>query len=356
MRVRCRIDGVLHNIRSYPLEMHPNLISRIKIMSQLDIGERRKPQDGRIELPISGREFDIRVSILPLRKGEKVVMRLLDKSKVQINLSELGFEPEQEKIFRHHLAMPHEIILVTGPTGSGKTTTLYGALNKINSPEKNIITVEDPVEYDLPGVNQVQVNLKANLTFVSALRSILRQDPDIVMIGEIRDVETAEIAIQAALTGHLVLSTLHTNDACGAVTRLIDMGIPPFLIASSLGLVLAQRLPRRLCPACKSPQEITPAISKLFPDTPTDDLIIYRPQGCPQCDNSGYRGRTAIYEILELSTDIEKLIMERATSREIARQAQRQGFKDLRRAGLAKVLSGVTSLDEVLRLSLELRE
>ena len=356
VRVRCRIDGVLHNIRSYPLEMHPNLISRIKIMSQLDIGERRKPQDGRIELPISGREFDIRVSILPLRKGEKVVMRLLDKSKVKINLSELGFEPEQEKIFRRHLAMPHEIILVTGPTGSGKTTTLYGALNKINSPEKNIITVEDPVEYDLPGVNQVQVNLKADLTFVSALRSILRQDPDIVMIGEIRDVDTAEIAIQAALTGHLVLSTLHTNDACGAVTRLIDMGIPPFLIASSLGLVLAQRLPRRLCPACKTKQEVTPAINELFPETPAHELIIYRPQGCPQCDNSGYRGRTAIYEILEPSQEIEKLIMAQASSREIARQAALEGFHNLRQSGLAKVLSGVTSLDEVLRLSLEHKE
>jgi type IV pilus assembly protein PilB len=356
VRVRCRVDGLLKNIRAYPMEMHPNLISRIKIMSQLDIGERRKPQDGRIELPISGKEFDIRVSILPLNKGEKVVMRLLDKSKVKINLADLGFEPEQEKIFRDHLAMPHEIILVTGPTGSGKTTTLYGALNKINTPEKNIVTVEDPVEYDLTGVNQVQVNLKANLTFVSSLRSILRQDPDIVMIGEIRDVETAEIAIQAALTGHLVLSTLHTNDSCGAVARLIDMGIPPFLIASSLGLVLAQRLPRRLCPACKERQEITPSIAELFPGRPLADIVIYRPKGCNQCENTGFRGRTAIYEILELSKEIEKLIMEQASSREIARQAAREGFQNLRQAGLVKVLRGVTSLDEILRLSLEHKE
>ncbi len=356
VRVRCRVDGLLKNIRSYPLEMHPNLISRIKIMSQLDIGERRKPQDGRIELPISGKEFDIRVSILPLSNGEKVVMRLLDKSKVKIDLADLGFEPEQERIFRQHLAMPHEIILVTGPTGSGKTTTLYGALNKINSPEKNIVTVEDPVEYDLAGVNQVQVNLKANLTFVSSLRSILRQDPDIVMIGEIRDVETAEIAIQAALTGHLVLSTLHTNDSCGAVARLIDMGIPPFLIASSLGLVLAQRLPRRLCPVCKEVQEVTPSIAELFPDTPQEEIVIYRPKGCPRCESTGFRGRTAIYEILELSNEIEKLIMEQASSREIARQAAREGFQNLRMAGLAKVLKGITSLDEVLRLSLEHKE
>jgi type IV pilus assembly protein PilB len=356
VRVRCRVDGLLKNIRSYPMEMHPNLISRIKIMSQLDIGERRKPQDGRIELPIAGKEFDIRVSILPLSKGEKVVMRLLDKSKVKINLADLGFEPEQERIFRHHLAMPHEIILVTGPTGSGKTTTLYGALNKINTPEKNIVTVEDPVEYDLVGVNQVQVNLKANLTFVSALRSILRQDPDIVMIGEIRDVETAEIAIQAALTGHLVLSTLHTNDSCGAVARLIDMGIPPFLIASSLGLVLAQRLPRRLCPACKERQEITPSLAELFPGRPLEEIVIYRPKGCPQCENSGFRGRTAIYEILEPSKEIEKLIMEQASSRDIARQAAREGFQNLRQAGLTKVLAGITSLDEILRLSLEQKE
>ncbi len=356
VRVRCRVDGILRNIRTYSLEMHPNLISRIKIMSQLDIGERRKPQDGRIEIPISGKEFDIRVSILPLRNGEKVVMRLLDKSKVKIDLADLGFEPEQEKIFRHHLAMPHEIILVTGPTGSGKTTTLYGALNKINSPGKNIITVEDPVEYDLAGVNQVQVNIKANLTFVSALRSILRQDPDIIMIGEIRDVETAEIAIQAALTGHLVLSTLHTNDSCGAVARLLDMKIPPFLIASSLGLVLAQRLPRRLCPHCKETVEITPALAELFHWLPEDELLIYGAKGCPHCEDTGYRGRIAIYELLELSKVIEKMIMEQASSHEIARQAALEGFQNLRQAGLAKVVAGTTSLDEVLRLSLGHKE
>ncbi len=352
VRVRCRVDGLLKIIKEYPLDMFSSLISRIKIMAQLDIGERRKPQDGRFEVPVAGKEFDVRVSILPLSKGEKAVLRLLDKSKVRVDLGDLGFNPAQQQNFEEHLTMPHEIILVTGPTGSGKTTTLYGALNKINSPDKNIITVEDPVEYEMSGINQVQVNVKADLTFVSALRSILRQDPDVIMIGEVRDVETAEIAIQAALTGHLVLSTLHTNDSCGAVARLLDMGIPPFLIASSLGLIIAQRLPRKLCQRCRSKIEITDAIRALFPYPLAADATIYGIGGCPACEATGFKGRTAIYEMLEISPTLEQLIMDQASSGALSRQAKAEGFENLRQAGLAKVLDGTTSLDEVLRLSL----
>ena len=356
VRVRCRVDGLLKVIREYPLEHHSSIISRIKILAQLDIGERRKPQDGRFEVPVAGKEFDIRVSVLPLSKGEKVVLRLLDKAKVRIDLADLGFSPEQKAHFEEHLQRPHEIILVTGPTGSGKTTSLYAALNRINSPVKNIITVEDPVEYEMSGINQVQVNPKADLTFVSALRSILRQDPDVIMIGEIRDVDTAEIAIQAALTGHLVLSTLHTNDSCGAVARLLDMGIPPFLIASSLGLVIAQRLPRKLCPHCKSPMQVTPAINELFSEPLPAETTLFGIKGCPQCEATGYKGRTAIYEMLEISPALEQLIMARASSGELARQAGKEGFENLRQAGLNKVLTGITSLDEVMRLSLAEKE
>ncbi len=351
VRIRIRVDGLLKHMRNFPMEMLPSLVSRIKIMSQLDIGERRKPQDGRFEIPISGREFDIRVSTLPLNNGEKVVLRLLDKSKVKIGLHDLGFEPEQQKIFENHLKQPHEIILVTGPTGSGKTTTLYAALNQINSVEKNIVTVEDPVEYELKGINQVQVNPKANLTFVSALRSILRQDPDVVMIGEIRDVETAEIAIQAALTGHLVLSTLHTNDASGAVARLIDMSIPPFLIASSVGLVLAQRLIRKLCSCRESFQPEDNVMLELGLDH-NEKQFFFRPTGCPKCEFSGYRGRLAIYEVLTISTEIESLIMKKGSSHELYRQGRKEGMMSLRDSGLKKVISGITSLDEVLRITL----
>ncbi|MBC8318331.1 MAG: Flp pilus assembly complex ATPase component TadA [Desulfobulbaceae bacterium] len=356
LRVRYRVDGLLRKSLEYPVEMHPSLVSRIKIVSQLDIGERRKPQDGRFDIPISGKEFDIRVSILPLSCGEKVVMRLLDKSKIQIGLRDLGFEKEQQDIFEKHLSQPHEIILVTGPTGSGKTTTLYAALNKINGIDKNIVTVEDPVEYELKGVNQVQVNPKADLTFVTALRSILRQDPDVVMIGEIRDVETAEIAIQSALTGHLVLSTLHTNDACGAVARLIDMGIPPFLIASSLGLVVAQRLLRCLCKHCKESFTPPEEVWQEFNIEYDKDKVLYKPVGCLHCEQTGYHGRTAIYETLSVSTTIGELIMARSSSHEIAKQARKEGFKGLRQAGIKKMLAGITSLDEVLRVSMDSQE
>ncbi|MBU0485837.1 MAG: Flp pilus assembly complex ATPase component TadA [Proteobacteria bacterium] len=356
LRARFRVDGMLKVGKEYPIEMHPSIISRIKIISQQDIGERRKPQDGRFEIPISGRNFDIRVSTLPLNHGEKIVMRLLDKSKIKISLKDLGFNTIQQKFFEEHLHHPHEILLVTGPTGSGKTTTLYGSLNYINSIDMNIVTVEDPVEYELEGINQVQVNPKADLTFASALRSILRQDPDVVMIGEIRDVETAEIAIQSALTGHLVLSTLHTNDACGAITRLIDMGIPPFLIASALGMVVAQRLVRVLCTSCKKPFKPPAALQQDMGLEFDSELTIYRSPGCNKCDATGFKGRIAIYEILPISKEIEELIMTRASSHELYRQAISEGMVSLRQAGLEKVLAGMTSLDEILRVTMESKE
>ena len=352
-RVRFRVDGMLKVAKEYSIDLLPGVVSRIKIISQLDIGERRKPQDGRFEAPVAGKSFDVRVSTLPLNEGEKVVMRLLDKSKIKIDLKDLGFDPAQQKTFEEHLHHPHEIILVTGPTGSGKTTTLYGALNQINSVDKNIITVEDPVEYELLGVNQVQVNTKADLTFASALRSILRQDPDVVMIGEIRDIETAEIAIQAALTGHLVLSTLHTNDACGAISRLLEMGIAPFLIASSLGLVLAQRLLRLICPKCKRQYTLPDELKKTFDLAPDEDVVVYQPVGCDECDQRGYKGRLAIYEILELSKDIEKMIMTKASSTEIYRLALSEGLVSLRKSGISKMMEGFTSADEVFRVSME---
>jgi len=355
-RVRIRVDGVLHAFREYPMELHPNIVSRIKIMANLDIGERRKPQDGRFEITVAGRSFDVRTSTLPLNRGEKVVMRLLDKSKIKIDLHGLGFGQEQYRVFSEHLERPHEIILVTGPTGSGKTTTLYGALNQINDVGRNIVTVEDPVEYELRGVNQVQINPKADLTFVTALRSILRQDPDVVMIGEIRDVETAEIAMQAALTGHLVLSTLHTNDAAGAITRLVDMGIAPFLIASSVGLVVAQRLVRLLCPHCKQrfvpPEEVQRDMGLDY----DADRNFFRAVGCPQCDGSGYFGRIAIYEILPVSDAIASMIMEKASSRTLFRQAQNEGLVSLREAGLSKVQAGLTSLEELMRVTMADKE
>ena len=353
VRVRFRVDGLLRVAREQPIDMLPAIVSRIKILSRLDIGERRKPQDGRFELPISGRAFDIRVSTLPLNDGEKVVMRLLDKAKVKVDLKFLGFEPEQQRIFEKHLRRPHEIILVTGPTGSGKTTTLYGALNLINSVDKNIITVEDPVEYELMGVNQVQTNLKAGRTFASSLRSILRQDPDVIMIGEIRDAETAEIATQAALTGHLVLSTLHTNDASGAISRLVEMGIPPFLIASSLGLVLSQRLLRRLCLHCRQKYEMAATLRQDFGLTVEQAASCYQSVGCNECDHSGYRGRVAIYEVFAMSKEIERLIMANASSRDIYRQAMAEGLVSLRQAGINKMLEGLTSASEVYRVSME---
>ncbi|HFQ82044.1 MAG TPA: type II secretion system protein GspE [Desulfobacterales bacterium] len=353
LRFRFRIDGMLRVAKKYPIAMLPAIISRIKIMSMLDIGERRNPQDGRFELPILGHSFDVRVSTLPLNRGEKIVMRLLDKARVNVNLKDLGFEKKQQELFEKHLFNPHEIILVTGPTGSGKTTTLYGALNLINSIDKNIVTVEDPVEYELIGVNQVQTNAKAGLSFASALRSILRQDPDVVMIGEIRDEETAEIAIQAALTGHLVLSTLHTNNASGAISRLVEMGIPPFLITSAVGLILAQRLIRRLCPECR--REIKHAANiledlGLAPDHP---VTLYGPGKCSKCEHLGYKGRIAIYEVLTISSKLEDMIMDRVSTGEITRQAQAEGLVTLHQSAVKAMLAGITSPEEIYRLSIE---
>ena len=356
LRIRFRVDGLLRITKEYPIEMHPSIVSRIKIISKQDIGERRKPQDGRFVMPISGRDFDIRVSTLPLSHGEKIVMRMLDKAKVSIGLGEIGFTVGQQESFSGHLHHPHEILLVTGPTGSGKTTTLYSAINTINSIDKNIVTVEDPVEYELAGINQVQVNPRANLTFASALRSILRQDPDVVMIGEIRDVETAEIAIQSALTGHLVLSTLHTNDACGSIIRLIDMGIPPFLIASALGMVVAQRLVRVLCPSCKEPFTPPASLQKLMDIEFDPELLIYQSPGCDKCKNTGFRGRIGIFEVLPISKKIEDLIMARTSSHDLYRQATAEGMVSLRKAGIEKVLAGLTSIDEVLRVSIDSKE
>lgn len=322
VNVRYRIDGVLHNSLNLPLQIKSSLITRFKIMAHLDISERRLPQDGRIKLKISGKEVDFRVSTLPIIYGEKVVLRVLEKSSLQLDLTKLGFEEISLKFFSEALAKPYGMILVTGPTGSGKTTTLYSALMKLNKPGVNIMTVEDPVEYSFPGINQVQVKEDIGLTFASALRAFLRQDPDIIMVGEIRDFETAEIAVKAALTGHLVLSTLHTNDAASTITRLINMGIEPFLISSSLILIIAQRLVRKLCSHCKKEEKYSKEnlIKIGFPEDLTEQIKIYSPQGCPECNNTGYSGRIALYEVMPIKEEIKELILTGAPATEIKKK------------------------------------
>ena len=354
LRVRFRIDGVLHEVMSPPKSVQAGITSRLKIMADINIAERRIPQDGRISVVVQGKAIDIRVATLPTVHGEKIVMRLLDKSSVLLQLQDLGFLPQNFTRFEQSYRKPYGMILVTGPTGSGKSTTLYATLNILNRPEVNIITVEDPVEYQLPGVNQVQTNNKAGLTFASALRSILRSDPDIVLIGEIRDRETAQISIEAALTGHLVLSTLHTNDAPSALTRLVEMGIEPFLVASSLDCVLAQRLARKLCERCKEPyapsaEELTTA---RFPFDPEEELPkLYRGVGCTACGNTGYKGRMAIHEVMTVTEDIERLLTEQhASSEDIARHAHEQGMLSLRMDGMEKVRMGLTSIEEIFRV------
>jgi type IV pilus assembly protein PilB len=353
LRVRFRIDGVLHEVMKPPKSVQAGITSRLKIMAEINIAERRIPQDGRIGLVVAGKQIDLRVATLPTVHGEKIVMRILDKSSVLLELSDLGFMPENYTRFEESFRKPYGAILVTGPTGSGKSTTLYATLNILNRPEVNVITVEDPVEYQLPGVNQVQTNVKAGLTFASALRSILRSDPDVCLIGEIRDRETAQIAIEAALTGHLVLSTLHTNDAPSALTRLVEMGIEPFLVASSLDCVLAQRLARKLCPRCKEPyapteQELNAAH---FEYDPAEELPkLYRPVGCTACGNTGYKGRMAIHEVMTITEDIERLVAEQASAEEIGKVARSQGMKTLRQDGLEKVREGFTSIEEILRV------
>jgi type IV pilus assembly protein PilB len=352
--VRFRIDGVLHEIMSIPRRMQSGVISRLKIMAELDIAERRVPQDGRIGLMVGGKPIDMRVATLPTVYGEKIVMRLLDKSNVMLDLEDLGFAEKALKRFHKSFTKPYGAILVTGPTGSGKSTTLYAALNILNSPEKNIITVEDPVEYRLTGINQVQVNTRAGMTFAAALRSILRCDPDIVMVGEIRDRETALIAIESALTGHLVLSTLHTNDAPGALSRLTEMGIEPFLTSSAVDAVLAQRLARRLCSHCKEPYTATKEMLRKNDFPPEvcdrDDVVLHRAKGCSRCNNTGYKGRLGLYEVMIVSEAIRRLTVERKSADEIGRVAAAEGMKSLREDGIDKVLLGMTSVEEIARV------
>jgi len=353
LRVRFRIDGVLHEIMRSPKTIQSGVISRLKIMADINIAERRIPQDGRMSVTSNGHKIDLRVATLPTVWGEKVVMRILDNSTAMLKLSDLGFGDANYEIYSQSFTKPYGMILVTGPTGSGKSTTLYATLNIVSRPEVNVITVEDPVEYRLPGINQVQTNVKAGLTFAAALRSILRSDPDIVLLGEIRDHETAQIAIEAALTGHLVLSTLHTNDAPSAITRLTEMGIEPFLVGSALDCVLAQRLARRLCPKCKEAYVPTAEMMRdmRFPWSPEQQLpTLYRPVGCSACAKTGYKGRLALHEVMAVTEDIERLAVEHASALTIGNVAREQGMITLRDDGLAKVLAGHTSIEEILRV------
>ncbi|MBI3009044.1 MAG: type II secretion system ATPase GspE [Candidatus Omnitrophica bacterium] len=355
VRVRYRIDGILYDTLSPPKKFHHAIVSRIKVMSHLNIAERRLPQDGRTSVKIGDKEFDIRISIVPTAFGERVVLRLLDKSSILLGLEELGLSKERLDKFNAAIGHTHGIILVTGPTGSGKTTTLYAALSRLNSPDKNIITVEDPVEYQLPGVGQIQVQPKIGLTFANGLRSILRQDPNIMMVGEIRDMETAEIAIHASLTGHLVFSTLHTNDSAGAITRLLDMGIEPYLASSSLIAIMAQRLVRTVCAGCKesyNPEEESLREIGIDPSR-VQIKELYQGKGCNLCLNTGYRGRTGIYEMLLMDQDIRNLVLNRADSNTIKKKAQEKGMITLREDGARKILDGITTIEEVLRVTQE---
>jgi type IV pilus assembly protein PilB len=353
LRVRYRIDGVLKDAHHSPKNIQNGVVSRLKIMADMNIAERRVPQDGRLSINHQGRRIDLRVATLPTVWGEKVVARILDNSNTQMALQDLGFSDGNFKRFEESYSKPYGMILATGPTGSGKSTTLYATLNQLNRPDVNVITVEDPVEYRLAGINQVQVNTKAGLTFASALRSILRSDPDIVLIGEIRDHETAQIAVEAALTGHLVLSTLHTNDAPSAVTRLVEMGIEPFLVGSALDVVVAQRLCRQLCERCKTSYQPEPhELQRVgYPWSEGDPLpVLYRPTGCSACSQTGYRGRLALHEVMSVSEEISRLTVERASTDEIARVAKDQGMSELKHDGWFKVSQGRTSIEEVLRV------
>ncbi|HTO95420.1 MAG TPA: type II secretion system ATPase GspE [Myxococcales bacterium] len=356
--VRFRVDGVLQEVIRPPKRFQNSIISRVKIMGGLNIAEKRLPQDGRIRVKLAGRDIDIRLSTTPTVFGERVVMRLLDKSTVLLDLVEIGMDKEQLRIMESLIHKSHGIVLVTGPTGSGKTTTLYAALSKINRPDLNIMTIEDPVEYQLQGISQTAVNPKIELTFANGLRSFLRQDPDVIMVGEIRDLETAEIAIQASLTGHLVFSTVHTNDAAGAVTRLVDMGVEPFLVASSLMGVLAQRLVRVLCKDCRMPYFPTPEELKEIGLTPEEVRegsggMLYKPAGCDQCNHTGYRGRTGIYEMMLLDDDLRQLVLKNVDSGTIKRQAVSKGMRTLMDDGAQKVLRGISSVAEVLSVTQE---
>jgi len=356
LSVRYRVDGVLHDVESPPKRLAAPVISRIKIMANLDIAERRLPQDGRIRLRVQGKEIDLRVSTVPTMHGESVVMRILDKGGVALDFHKLGFAEDTLAAFIEVLQQPHGILLVTGPTGSGKTTTLYTALDRLNQPDVKILTVEDPVEYQMVGINQIQVKPQIDLTFANALRSIVRQDPDVIMIGEIRDLETAQIAVQSALTGHMVLSTLHTNDAASTVNRLLDMGVDDYLLTSTVVGILAQRLVRKLCPHCKEPYHALPEIVTqlgLAKFAPPGDITLYHAKGCGQCSQTGYMGRFCILEMLPMSDPLRSLIMKHVNSNELKAQAQKDGMVSMYEDGMRKALAGDTTFEEVLRVTRE---
>ncbi len=352
-RIRYRIDGVLHEIPAPPKRLQGSIISRLKIMAGMDIAEKRLPQDGRIKLNLEKKELDLRVSTLPAIHGESVVMRILDKSSFMVGLEDMGLLPENKKDFERLISLPNGMILVTGPTGSGKTTTLYATLSHINQKERKVITIEDPVEYQLDGINQVQVKPQINLTFASGLRSMLRQAPDIIMVGEIRDLETAEIAVQSALTGHLIFSTLHTNDAAGAVTRLVDMGIKPYLVASTVQCIMAQRLVRTICPSCREahkPSEEEIAVLSLDAGQ-SKDLELYKGKGCSACSNTGFKGRMGIYELLVMNDRLRELVLENTPSTVLCKKAREFGMRTLKEDGVEKVKRGYTTIEEVLRVT-----
>lgn len=354
-RIRFRIDGILYDIMHPPMRIRDALISRLKIMSKLDISEKRLPQDGRIKIKVKidnrGRELDFRVSTLPTLFGEKVVLRLLDKDKLMLDMTKLGFEPESLEMFQRNIAKPYGMVLVTGPTGSGKTNTLYSALQTLNTPETNIMTAEDPVEFNLPGINQVQMKEQIGLNFAAALRSFLRQDPNIILVGEIRDFETAEIAIKAALTGHLVLSTLHTNDAPSTISRMVNMGIEPFLVATSVNIIQAQRLIRRICEQCKEESNlpIEALIEAGFSAEEAPSLVTYKGAGCQVCNNTGFKGRVGLYEVMEMVDELKELVIIGATALEIRKKAAELGMLSLRESGLCKIRAGITTIEEVMK-------
>jgi type IV pilus assembly protein PilB len=354
-RVRYRVDGMLQTVMNPPNKLRDAIISRVKIMSKLDISEKRLPQDGRIMIKFmkdgKKKQLDFRVSVLPTLHGEKIVMRLLDKENLRLDMTKLGFEPESLAKFQKAIFKPYGMVLVTGPTGSGKTNTLYSSIAQLNKPDTNIITAEDPVEFQLPGINQVQMKEQIGLNFAAALRSFLRQDPNIILVGEIRDFETAEIAIKAALTGHMVLSTLHTNDAPSTISRLMNMGVEPFLVATSVHLICAQRLGRRICPNCKAPEEVSPQvlIDAGFMPEEAKTVKVFKGQGCGNCGNKGYKGRVGFYEILEVTDELRELILVGASALELRKKAIDQGMITLRRSGLLKVKDGITTLEEVIR-------
>jgi type IV pilus assembly protein PilB len=354
LRVRFRIDGVLHEVESPPKRLQPAIISRLKIMANMSIAEKRVPQDGRIQIPVMGRTLDLRVASCPTNHGESIVMRILDKTSVMLGLGDLGFFSDDQERMEKIISFPDGVFLVTGPTGSGKTTTLYACLNTINKPDRKIITVEDPVEYELAGINQVQVNADINLTFSAALRSILRQAPNIIMIGEIRDLETANIAVQASLTGHLVFSTLHTNDAPSAVTRMVDMGVKPFLVASAVRAIMAQRLVRKICKNCKEPYTPTEYEMKALKLKESDlaTATMFRGRGCADCSKTGYRGRTGIYELFAVDDEVRRMIYEKAPSNVVRARARELGMRTLREDGVRKVMAGMTTPEEVISITM----